>query len=201
MKNYITLEQAKNIGLDWNEYNTNRMNEEIQSLENFKDLCKIVPMVYISNYDDKVHFEHIKVFIEYKGILLSPFKYYNEKTFKFYLANSLNVNSFYTKLVEPSKVGKPTEKKLDNWLEYLQEIERQKTEKVSERSTKEKEFFDKIKASGLKVTHQSQNGKSGYIETEYFDFSFEVESDGHIRQKITMRKSPSIDVFLEMIKK
>jgi hypothetical protein len=117
------------------------------------------------------------------------------------LPSSLNVNSFYTKLVEPSKVGKPTEKKLDNWLEYLQEIERQKTEKVSERSTKEKEFFDKIKASGLKVTHQSQNGKSGYIETEYFDFSFEVESDGHIRQKITMRKSPSIDVFLEMIKK
>jgi hypothetical protein len=201
MKNYITLEQAKNIGLDWNNYNTDRMNEEIQSLDNFKNLCKIVPMVYVSNYDDKVHFEHIKVFIEYKGVLLSPFKYYNEKTFKFFLANSLNVPNFYTKLVEPSKVGKPTEKKLDNWIAYLQEIERQKTEKVSERNTKEKEFFDKIKNSGLKVTHQSQDGKRGYIETEYFDFSFEIESDGHIRQKITMRKSPSIDVFLEIIKK
>jgi len=200
MKNYITLELAKNYGFEWTKYATDRMNEQIKELENFKDLCTIIPMVNYSEYDDKKHFEHITVFIDFKGVLLRPYKRYNEKSFEFSLAESLYVPSFNHNLEAPQKVGKPTEKKLLAWVEYLQNVELLKIEKINERKNKETEFLDKIKNSGLKVSHQSNDGKRGYIITEFFEFSFEILNDGYINQSIRLTKSGTIDTFLELIK-
>lgn len=200
MKNYITLEQAKKFGFEWNQYATNRMNEQVKDLENFKDLCTIIPMVNYSEYNNKKHFEHITVFINFKGVLLRPYKRYNEKSFSFFLAESLHVQGFERELKEPSKVGKPTEKKLWAWVEYLQNVEVLKTEKLAQRNNKETEFLNKIKNSGLKVSHQSNDGKRGYIETDFFEFSFEVDNDGYINQKITLRCGNTIDDFLKLVK-
>jgi hypothetical protein len=140
MKNYITLEQAKKFGFEWNQYTTDRMNEQIKELENFKDLCTIIPMVNYSEYDGKKHFEHITVFIDFKGVLLRPYKRYNEKSFVFSLSESLHVPSFNHNLEAPQKIGKPTEKKFLAWVEYLQNIEALKVEKIGERKNKETEL-------------------------------------------------------------
>ena len=200
MKNYTTLENAKLLGLEWNEYETKQMDEQINDLKNFTEICKLVPLVYYSEYEGKNHFQHITVFVEYKGILLRPYKNYNESTFIFFLAGSIRLQGFGHNLVQPNKVGKATTKKMDEWLHYLQQIEALKMAKMSERENKKTEFLNKIKNSGLKVSHQSNDGKRGYIETENFDFSFEIQSDGYIQQKITLRCGNTIDDFLKLVR-
>lgn len=195
---YLLLDNAVKQGFILEGFNLKQFNELVKELENFKTLCKIVPIVYTSEYDNKLHFEHIAVLIEFKGILLKPFKRYNEKSFKFYLVESLHVQGFEHDLIEPSKVGVPTDKKLWAWVEYLQNVEVLKADKLEQRNNKETVFFNKIKNSGLKVTHQSQNGKRGYIQTDNFEFSFEVFNDGSINQKITLRCGNTIDDFLKL---
>jgi len=197
---YLTLDNAVKQGFILEGFNLKQFNELVKELENFKTLCKIVPIVYTSEYDNKLHFEHIAVLIEFNGILLKPYKRYNEKTFTFYLVKSLHVQGFEHDLKEPSKVGAPTTKKLNDWLDYLLSVEGLKSDKIDERKNKEAVFFDKIKNSGLEVTHQSNNGKRGYIETENFEFYFEVNNDGYISQKITLRCGNTIDDFLKLIK-
>lgn len=198
MKNYTTLEDAQKLGLTISDYWQRDLNAKIKDLEQFKDLCKIVPMVYYSQYEGKNHFEHTVVFIEFKGVLLRPSKPYNQKTFTFFLAESLHVQNFSHDLEQPNKVGTPTEKKLNEWLTYLQQIETLKADVLAQRNNKETVFFGKIKNSGLKVTHQSNNGKRGYIQTKDFEFSYEVFSDGSINQKITLRCGNTIDDFLKL---
>ena len=200
MKNYLTLEQAQMKGLDWNEYQTIRMNEQIKDLKNFEGVCNLVPLVYYSEYEGVKRFEHITVFIEYKGVLLRTYKKYNESSFIFFLAESVRLQNFDHNLVQPNKVGKATTKKLDEWITYLQQIEALKTAKIKEQQNKETEFLNKIKNSGLKVSHQSNDDKRGYIETENFDFSFEIQSDGYIKQKITLRCGNTIDDFLKLVR-
>ena len=197
---YLTLDNAVKQGFILEGFNLKQFNELVKELENFKTLCKIVPIVYTSEYDNKLHFEHIAVLIEFNGILLKPYKRYNEKSFKFFLVESLHVQGFEHDLKEPSKVGAPTTKKLNDWLDYLLSVEGLKSDKIDERKNKEVVFFDKIKNSGLEVTHQSNNGKRGYIQTENFEFYFEVNNDGYISQKITLRCGNTIDDFLKLIK-
>lgn len=195
---YLTLDNAVKQGFILEGFKLKEFNEKVKQLENFNKLCKLVPIVYTSEYDNKLHFEHVEVLIEFKGILLKPYKRYNEKTFTFYLVKSLHVQGFEHDLKEPSKVGTPTDKKMWAWVDYLQEIEVLKADKIDERKNKEAVFFDKIKNSGLKVTHQSNNGKRGYIETKDFEFMFEVHTDGSITQKITLRCGNTIDDFLKL---
>ena len=197
---YLLLDNAVKQGFILEGFKLKEFNEKVNELENFNKLCKLVPIVYTSEYDNKLHFEHVEVLIEFKGMLLKPYKRYNEKSFKFYLVESLHVQGFEHDLKEPSKVGTPTEKKLNDWLDYLLNIESLKTDVLAQRNNKEKVFFDKIKNSGLEVTHQSNNGKRGYIQTENFEFGFEVENDGHIRQRITLRCGNTIDDFLKLVK-
>ena len=199
MKNYLTLQQAKEKNIEFSEYNIKQMNETITSFEAFKLFAKIIPLVYVSNYDGKVHFEHIIVFIEFKGVLLRPSKRYNEKSYSFFLAESLFLRGFEDNLIEPNKVGKPTEKKLNDWLEYLQSVEVLKSAEKSKRDNKETEFLNKIKDTGLKVSHQSKDGKRGYIETENFDFYFDIQDSGYIEQKITLRRSNTLDSFIKLL--
>ena len=200
MKNYITLDQATKQGFILEGYTLTRLNEDLKKLDKFKPFCELVPMVYISNYDNKIHFEHITVFLQYKGTLLRPSCKYNEKSFIFFLAESLHVRDFETELTQPNKIGTPTEKKLNEWLTYLLEVEAQKIALDSQRNDKVSQFLDKVNNCGLKVSHQSQNGKRGYIETENFDFFFQVHDNGYIEQKITLRCSQNIDNFLKIAK-
>ena len=161
MKNYITLDNAVKEGFILEGYNLKEVNEQVKKLEKFKPLCKLVPLVYISHYDSKIHFEHTTVFLEYKGTLLRPYCKYNESSFIFFLAKSLHVKDFETELTQPNKIGVPTEKKLNEWLTYLLGAEAQKTAKNNERNDKVTEFLNKLNSCGLKVSHQSENGKRG----------------------------------------
>lgn len=197
MKNYITLEEAKKQGFDVIGYHLNRLNEDLKRLSIFEPLCKLVPMVYISNYDNKVHFEHITVYIEFKGYLLRPSNYYNKNSYTFYLFNSVICDNFNTNLVEPNKVGKPTEKKLNEWLTYLLEIEKQKSEILEQRNNKETEFLNKINNCGLNVVWYNDK-KSGYIYHKDFEYHFSIEKGGYINERLTYRGGQKIDDLLKL---
>ena len=197
MKNYTTLEDAQKLGLTISDYWQRDLNAKIKDLEQFKDLCKIVPMVYYSQYEGKNHFEHTVVFIEFKGVLLRPSKPYNQKTFTFFLAESLHVQNFSHDLEQPNKVGTPTEKKLNEWLTYLLEIESQKSEILEQRNNKETEFLNKINNCGLNVVWYSDK-KSGYIYHKDFEYSFSIEKGGYINERLTYRGGQKIDDLLKL---
>jgi len=197
---YLILDEAVKQGFILEGFNLSQFNEKVKHLENFNKFCTLVPIVYVSEYDNRVHFEHIEVLIKFNGVLLKPYKRYNEKSFIFYLVESLHVQGFEHDLKKPSKIGVPTEKKLNDWITYLQQIEALKADKLEQRNNKETVFFDKIKKSGLKVTNKSNNGKRGYIETDKFEFSFEVFNDGSINQRIRLRCGNTIDDFLNLLK-
>lgn len=199
MKNYLTLQQAKENNIEFREYDIKQMNETIKNLEQFKPFAKIVPLVNTSYYDSKTHYENIIIFIEFKGVLLRPSKQWNEKSYSFFLAESLFLRGFENNLNEPNKVCKPTEKKLNNWFEYLQDVEVLKSAEKIKRESKETKFLNKIKEAGLKVNHQSKDGKRGYIETEDFDFYFDIQDSGYIEQKITLRCGNTLDDFIKLL--
>lgn len=192
----ITLQQATAQGYTQNEYQKNSLNSEIKDLEGFGE---VVPMVFTSIHDGKTHFEFAKALIKVNGILLSPHKRYNKNSFGFLLAQPLRVTGFNHELPTPPKVGKPTPKKMLAWLEYLQAVEALKEAFLAQKTKKETDFFNKIKDAGLKIYHQSNDGKRGYIQTKDFEFSFEVFSDGSINQKITLRCGNTIDDFLKLV--
>ena len=201
MKNYITLEQAKEIGLAISEYRLRDMQERVSQLEPFKPFCKIIPLVYTSQYEGNTHFEYITVFLEYKGVLLVPHNNYNEKTFKFFLAESLGRRFDDHNLQEPKKVGVPTEKKLDLWLEYLLQIEALRKAAQKDKENKETEFLNKIKNCGIPIQHATIDGKSGYLITEDIEYYFNIQNNGYIEQKIRLRGSNTLENFLKLVKK
>ena len=199
MKNYTTIENATKLGLTVSDYWQKELNSKTKEVEPFKEFCKIVPLIYYSIYDGKNHFEHITVFIEFEGVLLRPSKYHNQTSFIFFLAESLHVQNFNHELTQPNRIGKPTYKKLKEWLTYLQAVENLKLQKTNERQNKEKAFFQKVENAGLTITHQSNNGKRGYITTDLLEFSYEVTNDGYINQRIRIRETENIDTFLKLI--
>lgn len=192
MKNYITLDEAKNKGFEIREYDINKMNEEVNDLQAFESLCKLVPLVYVSTYEGKEYFEHITVFIEFEGVSLRPYKRYNEKNYIFFLAESLTVKDFAHNLDQPNKVGKPTAKKLREWVDYLQSIEALKKATQAKRDSKETEFLDKVKNCGLNIVWYS-DGKSGYIQHKDHLYKFQVHSNGFIEEKLTYTGAQKID--------
>lgn len=194
---YTTLDNATKQGFELSQYQQRDLNKEVESLLSFKPFCEIIPMVYFSEYDNKIHFEHVFIVLKYKDTLIKPFKYYNEKSFKFFLLDEVYCKGFETKLIEPNRIGVATAKKLDNWLSYLLEVNKEKTEILAQRNNKETEFLNKIKNCGLKVNWHKE-GKSGYIYHKDFEYSFEILNDGYINESMRYRGGQKIDDLLKL---
>ena len=191
----VTLQQATVQGYTQNDYQKNSLNSEIKDLEGFGE---VVPMVFTSIHDGKTHFEFAKALIKVNGILLSPHKRYNKNSFGFFLAQPLRVTGFTHELPTPPKVGKPTPKKMLAWLEYLQAVEALKEAFLAQKTKKETDFFNKIKDTGLKIHHQSNDGKRGYITKDNFEYSFEVLEGGYIRESIRLTCEQDLETFIKL---
>ena len=163
----------------------------------FSNLCKLVPMVNVYG-DDNSKVEHIYMLLDYKGVMLKPIKMNNEKTYIFYLESDIYLRDFKHDLITPSRVGVPTVKKLDAWVDYLQAIEVLKLSVKNNRESTRETFLNKLKESGLKVNYWRADN-SGYITTDKFDFEFEILDNGYITQSIRMRVKQDFDNFLSLI--
>ena len=191
----VTLQQATVQGYTQNDYQKNSLNSEIKDLEGFGE---VVPMVFTSIHDGKTHFEFAKALIKVNGVLLSPHKRYNKNSFGFFLAQPLRVTGFNHELTAPPKVGKPTPKKMLAWLEYLQAVEALKEAFLAQKTKKETDFFNKIKDAGLKIYHQSNDGKRGYITKDNFEYSFEVLEGGYVRESIRLTCEQDLETFIKL---
>lgn len=195
MQNKITLEQAKKEGYILTEYSEKYLKEKLDNLKKFEGVVKIIPFVNADYYDKKA----IEVYIEYKGILLRPYKAYNESSFKFSLVEN-SKNDIYHTLEQPNKVGTPTIKKMDAWLDYLQAVEVLKNAKQVEIDEKTNAFLTKIKNTGLEVFNSVNGGKKGTLRTNDVEYFFEVCDNGFINEKIVLRCGNKLDDFLRLIK-
>jgi len=79
MENYISLENAKNLGFELSTYQQRDLDKDLKDLETFKPMCKLIPLTKHNIFEGVNYFEHIIVYIEFNGILLKPYKRYNEK--------------------------------------------------------------------------------------------------------------------------
>jgi hypothetical protein len=201
MKNQITLEQAKKEGYILTEYSEKYLKEKLDSLKHFEGIVKIIPYLDVKNDIEQIKNYHdiIDVYVEFKGILLRPFKRYNETSFEFSLLNGSKTDIKHD-LVMPNKVGKPTIKKMDDWLSYLQAVEVLKNIEQNEIDEKTNAFLTRIQNTGLEVHNSVKGGKKGSLRTEDVEYFFEIGDNGHVYEKITLRCGSKLDDFLRLVK-
>lgn len=196
---FLTLEQAKKEGFKLEGFFEKYLKEKYQEVGHFNTICKLVEVVYYSENEGKKYFEHIAILLEYKGVLLRPYKVkYNSPLCQFGLAHELYVRNFTFPTEQPKNVGSPTEKKMDEWLNYLQNIEKSKQEELDRRNNKETDFLSQLKNSGLNVVYTNPDNKRGYINSELATYSFEVHNDGSISQNIRLRCSSNLENFIKL---
>ena len=196
-KRYVTILEAQKNGFELTGFNERDLKEKMENLKEFSSFGELIPCVTFNYYDSKTHFEHVNVMLNFNGTLLQPSRPYNKKMFRFYIVDSFDIKDYSNKNVEPNQVGKPTEKKLNDWLTFLLAEEVEKKEIQATRDSVESDFIKKLETSGQKV-RWSQNKKSGWIENDLIEYSFEI-CNGYISEKITPRKR-DLNSFLTLIK-
>lgn len=105
---------------------------------------------------------------------------YRDTTFSLFLLDAKNVDGFNSKLEVPKKVGKATEKRLQQWFDYLDVVEENKAEFVRIRDERIAAFKKRLEETGLKVIWNGNN--CGRIEKGMFTYKFEFYNDGTVHE-------------------
>ncbi len=193
----MLISEAEKLGFTLEGFNEKRLNEKLAELEKFKPFCELVKVVSRNFYDGKNHFEHVNVLIKYKDFYLVPQKRYNEKSFTFYFDDNLHASHYKCNVPMPSKVGSPTAKKLDLWIDYLIADHNAKQESLNTAEAKKTAYLDKLKATGLKINFRA-DGLSGWIDTNPdLEFFFSIDEFGNVTEKITP-KNRTLETFLKL---
>ncbi len=194
--NTVTLETAINNGFTLSEYQQRDLNKELKELESFNKFCKVVPTISFEEYEGKTYLEHLRVLIEYKGYILKPYKKWNGKSFEFFLVDSCK-KSVSHNLIKPNNIGVATEKKLNDWLNYL--IEENNLCIAAENEAK------KLKENYLKKLEQLPkdiktyvNGNIGTVYAKNFTLNFEI-CDTFVSERITYTGANNFETFLKLI--
>ena len=97
---------------------------------------------------------------------------YRDTTFNLRLLNEMHVDGFDSELEAPNKVGKATEKRLQQWFDYLDTVEADKAEFVRIRDERIATFKKRLEETGLEVIWNGNN--NGRIEKGMFSYKFEL---------------------------
>lgn len=196
---YVEISEARTENFKMTEYQERDLKEKREDLKEFSKFGELVEVVTYNTHEEKLYFEHVTILLKYKGIFLMPTKPYNKKMYRFYLLNSLFIRDFKSVSIEPNQIGKPTEKKLQDWLTFLLDIEDEKEREIKIRQDKKQAFLSKLEASGQKI-NWSNNKKSGWIESDLINYSFDILESGYVSERIVQRKQ-DLSAFLTLISK
>jgi hypothetical protein len=178
MRTIINISEVSKHGLQLSEYQNTELEGLRKKLAPFASVCKLREIAYTSEYDGKIHLESVAVILDYKGYLLRAYKcHYTDKVYRFYLVNPYrhkHTKSYENKNEHPNKVGKPTAKKLDEWLDYLLNEEEEKKAYAQEYIDKETAFRAELAELGDAVQWYD-NGNQGHIYKNNLVFSFSIE--------------------------
>lgn len=114
------------------------------------------------------------------GVLYYILGSYRDTTFNLRLLNEMHVDGFDSELEAPNKVGKATEKRLQQWFDYLDTVEADKAEFVRIRDERIATFKKRLEETGLEVIWNGNN--CGRIEKGMFTYRFEFYHNGSVRE-------------------
>lgn len=204
--------QANQKYLHISNWGANTLEESKKALAKFTDLCELIDVHVIreSNSHDLGDFyslDHSYIVLRYKGVDLRPFDLNSfhlskGKSFEFQLdecIDSQKIKYFSSLLIKPKKVGAPTAKKMDEWLEYLQAVEKEKEERIRVIDDKINEFKNTLSVFNDEIVWSGEN--RGKIERGGLRYTFEISNSGSIAQGLEIMfsaNSNTLDRFLKM---
>lgn len=103
---------------------------------------------------------------------------HRDTTFTLSLLEAKNIDGFHNELEAPNKVGKATEKRLQQWFDYLDTVEMNKAEFVRIRDERIAAFKKRLEETGLEIKWNGNN--CGRIEKGMFAYKFEFRYNGEV---------------------
>lgn len=160
-------------------------------------------MVTISEYDGEKYAEHCEVWVKHNGTWLKPIKQaWNKKTFFFTLAEiPYNYVELYNNPnPRPNYVGKPTDKKMNDWVDYLiQELD-DKEKILDQHRQNRQNSLRKLEAFGNEI-NWNHDKTGGYVERNGLEYQFEINKNGTLSEKILISSmEQTLEKFLEISK-
>lgn len=181
MKRYLTTEEVTALGLiiENTTWDTEKELKEI-----FGDYCETIVLSNVSEHEGKYYLEYSEVFLKYKGFLLKPYKEYGKTNYRFFaprnkynnLINYRNTNPI------PNKIGKPTDNKLQEWVDYLKNEIKEREDYYNSVQSKIETFLKSLKPFEVKWYN---NNTRGEIVKNGIKYSFSIDyGSGGVFQKI-----------------
>jgi len=190
--NYLTTAEALKQGM---QVPTQPTREDYQRFyserEEWEQFGKIELRHYLTK-EGSYHYTALIYVID--GLELVPNAWYNKKTFEFFLHKFKESNKTFKKEA-PSRVGKPSAKKITAWVEYLKEYKNFHETIKNASNNKREESIKEINSISPNVKW-SVSGNTASLDTENVFIDFELLSNGSYQARVHVRNTK-----LETIKK
>lgn len=197
MKKYYTESELKGLNLKEDQLMM-MANEKLNFHPKLKQLRQFVPeaSVYykISDYDGVKTFESSRIGFVRNGVMIFARTSVKKKKDYFYIDNDQFINvsrveigDFYD---EPNLIGVYTQKKVDDWINYLVNVHNKATELDRERAQKVEDFFSEIeKIGGCK-------GKKGVVEKNGLLLTWIIDyGQIYLSIKLSNVGKPTLELF------
>jgi disulfide oxidoreductase YuzD len=201
MRTFVNISELADYGVQLSEYQAKRQAEAKKNLATFAPLCRLVEVAYLSHYDDKYHIEDADVLLEYKGRMLRAYHtHYTDTAYKFCLSEQYShrhTACYRNTHPTPNKVGAPTAKKMDEWLNYLLTEDAEKKAYAQEYIDKEMAFRAQLAQFGDAISWYGDN--NGRITINNVVLEFEI-APCSISQKVSIDQTRNLGIsgFLQM---
>ena len=202
----LTEKEFNDLGLELNPYHQSVINYA-KKLSN--EVSKFYPseVRYILTGDDIFVFNHCEVILTHDldfrvQLIKDKYQIYCQSLWEFRNVLSVSKQDEIENSVEkPKKIGVLTTKKIQDWVNYyervyyLMNIEKELSE------NKVEQFRNKL--SNVPDVEWNMDKKSGYIVRNGLKYSFWIQSDGYIQEKIEVhyKTNSNFEEFERMTKK
>ena len=193
--------ELQNYGLTTNDFRP-ASNPEIEKVSSvFGELCDVVELYNVSFYDGKYYPAHATVHVIYDWYIMRPYCRYNEKSFELFnpYERADNLTDYQNKNEQPQKIGKATPRKLQSWVDYLENERAERDSHKDSIDEKIENFLGTVRnVQGMEIVDNETRGRMVRGGLEY-TFSIDKKS-GYISQNIEVHYSVGRDIetFLKM---
>lgn len=200
----ITLAQFKKLNLKQNEYTSNTINADIARAKEISAFypCEVVFHMYKDT--SGTYYHHHRLILKHDALDINIRYYDYDKKYSIScnsIHNLKNITQYVVsdeknKLVAPRYIGVLTNKKINDWISYYEQLYKNLEALDKENNNEEKKFLSSLKGLDVKFYN---NGKSGEVIKNGIKFSFKIEPT-FISQKIEVyyECESNLETFLQL---
>jgi hypothetical protein len=200
----VSLQKFQSLKVEISDYQKEKINEEIARAKEISAFHPCEVVVNLSEYDKGIHFEHTQLKLEHKTLDMTIRHDDYRKKYSIFCQNihSLKNVTHYTiqdekkKLVEPKNIGVLTTKKINDWMNYYEQLYKALEVINGGNDDKKAKFLASLKGLDVKFWNDGQNGE---VIKNGIKFSFKIEPT-YIQQTIEVHyECPStLEAFLQL---